>query len=155
MVRQELRPLMGSFAARRIDMRDGHRLAARCRDTIQGVRVGRSEDDHLLAAPRAALTRGCVRQHLRGPARHGNLLELPVGEEAQKLPIRRPERRIAVDRRRERLRCGGLEPADPEQVLPRLRGRERYVATVRRDGHAQRGGTVHGRLLETSLFRRQ
>ena len=103
-------------------------------DLLQAAAHARREHDDVLRAPGSAAAAGRLAERQRGAAVEIQPLQLAVGEEPHRSPVRRPERKRRVVAAGQRLRRDRVEVADPEQPLAQRidRGEDERPA-VRRD----------------------
>lgn len=115
------------------------RLADRSRDAAilphaeQGAGQSRREDDHAIAIPRPSARRRSVAQGLCWASRHGEFLELALGEEPEVPAIRRPEWERRAVSAWDRPRVERIERPDPDPGRAAFIADEGKIAPVRRE----------------------
>ena len=139
------------------------KIAIECRQRFGTAAAGRDahhravllrEDDHTLAIPAAAGGRAGRTDRRDRAAARGDAIQLAAGEKRDLLPVRRPERLARAVSIGDRLRCSGIQRADPQMLAAgRIGGDEREPAAVGRQ--SQRVGEIHALGWEDQRVQRQ
>src|SRR5579884_3208458 len=82
-----------------------------------------------------------IRKHSRLPSSHVNALQLSVGEEPDRLTVRRPERILGALSTGDRLGIGAIERAEPESWASVVGRDERNTSPIRGQRKLQRRTT--------------
>src|SRR5262249_57672796 len=82
-------PPVAAFLA--FELREGFGFSAAGGGAVKGGSIARREDDHAVAVPGAAAADRSLADRLGHPARGIDLLQFPIGEEADEPAVRRPE----------------------------------------------------------------
>ena len=148
---KEKRPAMGSVLIR-VDLRDRLCSSSADTDTHDGRGRGRSEDDHSARRPGAAAAKLRLSDRLRRSAVEINRLQLAVGEESERVAVRRPEGKDRILSVGKRMGLQRVHGTNPERRLPvRAGGCKRDGCTVWRQH--RRPGSIAGE-IERGLIRR-
>src|SRR6266850_3971607 len=131
---QEIRVAMRDLLARPVELGELHWNASGCPDPKQRSICSRSEHNHTVAIPRAAVTPLRIAQGLWRGAEDIHLLQLAAGKEAEEPAVRGPERVGRSFAAVHGLRSQTVERTEPNDGLALVRCDERaHILAVRRD----------------------
>ena len=146
-VGEKLRPADAGLFARRIELHERHRRASGRGDALDRIVRPAVEEDHASGAPAFRRSPSARRRSSARAAGHLDLLELPLGDEAEEPAVGRPEGPRRPLRPRERLRRQRIQRRGPRSAsCPAAVGRvEGDVMPVRRDARRVDRDDVLGR----------